>query len=163
MTTNNIKLTKSLVQYALAGMFSSSGTNDFGNGAGTSVTIVRVYKGVLPTTTEITNLTGTAFFTTRAADLLLEVSLTNLFDSVTDNTAKLKNSAYAAAAASGTATFFVLYTATNASAAINKAIVGTVTDASGNGDLKLTSADIVAGQQYRIQPMNFAIPLQFSY
>lgn len=161
---NKIKMTKSLLEKALSGVFSTSGGDNFGSGANNFGTILRVYKGTVPTAQEITDMASSSFTNARAGDLLLTFTYTSLFDAIVGNTAKLKTSTYSPASQSGVATFFILYVyPTSNPNGVNSAIVGTISDAAGSGDLKLTSTNIVSGQQYRVQPLNFAVPLQYTY
>lgn len=160
--SNSVKLTKALLTNVLSALFNPSGGSVFGTG-NTTPTILRVYKGTPPLASDVTAMTQ-AYLTGRASDLLIEFNMKGLYDSVTNNTARLKNTDYSTAAASGDATWFVLYTNTGTTnSSLQKAIVGSVTDMNGNGDLKLLSISMVSGQQYRVQALNFAIPFQFTY
>lgn len=164
--SNRIQLTKANLAAIVNNMFNSSGVKSyFGNSGSGSPTRLLIFKGTPLTDAEISALTGGAFLTSRANDVLIDFNYDNLGDTNVGNIAKLKNSTYTAAKASGDATFFVLFTNGGSPAVptIEKAIVGTISDANGNGDLKLPSVAIVSGKTYRIMPLSFAIPMQYMY
>lgn len=157
---NTIKFKKSLMTSAMSGLFGTTSPR-FGNS--TTNHGLYIYQGALPTQSEILGWTTlTTAINARSANLLFYVSYNSLFDKIDNGIATLKNSAYALASKTGTATYFILVSSAfpnNNSAFIS----GTVTNAAGDGDLKLTSTDMVQGQEYRVQSLNFTYPAEFTY
>lgn len=161
--SNSIKITKGLMAIALGSIF-GTGTGGYigGSASGNYYTSLKVYKGVPPTTSDITAITGSSYLSSRSTDLLVTFDYSSLFGTISGNIVTIKNSAYVAATAGGVATWFILYVGSGQAQA-NMAIVGTITDTTGNGDLKLTNTTLVSGNSYRIQQLTMAIPLEYTY
>lgn len=164
-----IKFTRLALSGALPAVFHSGQAANSGF-IGASGGQVRIYDGQVPTKDEfnsfVSSLDVNNWSTSKGGKTLFAVSIPSGASvvNVTNNTVKINDTAYAAAVASGTATWFVyLGQVGTPSISFVNAFMGTISDAAGNGDMKLTSTDIVQGQQYRVNAVNLMIPYEFEF
>ena len=130
--------------------------------------LFRLYKGTIPTPGEIEAEAGTPQ-NFRTADILATLVGFNDTSGVTrsDNQLILSpafGEAYVAASATGTAAWFGFYGETVASNVnVSACVIGTVTVTSGGGDVEMSNISIVSGQTYKIGPVYFEIPYEYTY
>jgi hypothetical protein len=135
-----------------------------------------IMKGAVPT-----DFTSITTFNSRASDNLVIFDATswdspngtNDFSvSQTAQNPALMTSLYRTAVASGTATWFMIYTQQKGSGvgqqpsptqAIVNAIIGTVGTVGSGADLEVATTSIVAGQTYRVYNMRLQLPATWTY
>jgi hypothetical protein len=129
-----------------------------GNNAGT--TLLLIYKGTPATFPDLADRS------TRASDLLLTFSLpfgTGSFQNLGYVGTTLqyvigKGQPLSNAAASGTATWFILCRAGTTSLTDKGAMIGTVGDLNSSEDLKIGNVSIVSGQSYQATGIIVSLP-----
>lgn len=124
-----------------------------------------LYKGALPTQTELDAISGSAAITTvaalpRYADLL-SIHYVQEAKFVLNNLQVTLNNAVAAA--SGQASWFMLFSVYNGAGSMNQALVGTVSETGGGGDIELLTTSLIAGAMYKIPQIQIAFPSKFTW
>lgn len=154
-----IKLTPSVLASGMYGVASSAGFNyNYG----------KIYSGTPISQSALDGLTTVASIDAAMSGMTLLVDIAYGTTSASSSGATLRfiDSPYTAAKASGIATWFIIY-GTNYIAApgsnIQATIMGTVSDAVGNGDLRLQSTSITQGSLYRINAMTIALNNEYTY
>lgn len=146
----------------------NNGTNSFSKTSGlggstwpASTNRLTIFKGPIPTTAELRALN--AGWVLRAADVLVDFSAYNLVDVIEGFKIKLKSTVYTPATGSGVATWFAFVGGTSGSYRSSAIAIGTVSDMSGNGELKISDVNIVAGNSYITKPMEINLPYKFDF
>lgn len=134
-----------------------------------------LYKGTVPTASEFkagiansysTGMDGTAGLTQsfKAADQLVQLRLRVTPQLPEEKMITLLGSASISTAA-GLASYFILYFSPIFvwTAGPVYAMMGTVSDLSGNGDLKLNTTQITAGQSVDIKKIQIPLPTEFKW
>ena len=121
----------------------------------TGSVVLQIMKGAVPTPGTARAMTSAYITSSRSADKLLTVNLST--PTVNGSTIMYGQQSYVAATASGTATWFVIWTPNNNFVAIT----GDVSDPGGAGFLKINDVNIVAGGVYKVMPMAITIPQNF--
>ena len=160
-------LPQRVIQYgqeSLANGISSFGMiGEFYDGNYWGTSVVRLYKGIVPTTS------WGSPFNSRDADLLVEWPSSALTKGTYTTNPVLLSSNPIAATASGTATFFTIITrilgyrpSTSDTTMVHQTI-GTVGLVGSSSELELTSTEIVAGQLYDIANFRMLFPSSWTY
>ena len=117
---------------------------------------LRIMKGTVPT-----DFTGLTSSSSRASDVLIQYDKITgeLVNSSTANPITI-NTVYKTPIASGTATWFWLYSGDE----LKQQMVGTVGTVSSGADMEISSVNIVSGTAYRVINSNFlTIPSVWTY
>ena len=125
---------------------------------------LEIFKGTVPTPEQIKNA-ASGLNLNRAADSLIIINGLDLIPTanIVKNTIKIAQSTFANANATGTATWFMMWSGiSGSSATINSTcLVGDISDLSGNGALRIQNVNIVAGTPYSLHAMAITIPHSF--
>lgn len=167
----NIKFSKAALSAGLAKIIGSNGGVYLNIGGEYDNTFIRIYKGTQLTSAQFnsaTTATSVENMVSAVGGALLITNYTiNAAGSVSNNTARIVDSNYNIAQAGGIATWFYVFSLSssglNNSFTINNSFMGTISDASGTGDLRLTSTNIIQGNQYRVNALNLSIPFEFTF
>lgn len=138
---------------------------DFANGIFARAGLVCIMKGTVPT-----NFTTLTDFSSRSADVLVQWSVPGgqFTASPTTNPASFSSS-FAAASASGTATWFWWMSrgyrspSSGFNNTIFEQIVGTVGVTGSGADLEISSTSITAGQLFRVIDLRLQLATSFNY
>lgn len=164
---NHIKFSTACIQVGLARNFSNGQGSIGGSQLSSAESKLVILPGTPPTAAQMLDMAtwtelNTYLYAANISKQLIIFDYLTLYASNSSGVAKLNNSPYVAAVKSGIASFFLLYGAPS-SGTMGPILCGTVTDAAGDGDLKLSSVEIEAGQQYRVQALSFAVPQNYTY
>lgn len=168
----------SIVLYGDNGYVGAWNVTNYNSGRGISPVISRalICRNAIPTQAEIDAYTNTYYSAAaipRLADVILEYTFPNTNNPVVGNVLTMPMSP-TVAKISATATWFMVLTSTNVNwagggsgaggwATITQAIVGTVSDTAGNGDLKLVTTNLVANSLYKLPAISIPLPTKFSW
>lgn len=120
-----------------------------------------IYKGSVPSTT-------VGFeFGTRDSDMLIRFnfwnSLTEIFNtSDFSSNPVVITTAFKAATASGTATWFRIYGSNPFIADLSRQMIGTIGSPGSGADLQMNSTSIVSGNFYRVNNLRIRLPYTFN-
>lgn len=122
---------------------------------------IQIMKGVIPTQTQLNNITHPF----RSTDVLISVNPSNVMTAVslTFETLIWNIKTNIVASQTGTASWFLWFGTTGQSVVTGAAIVGTITAAGGGGDMTLTDVNIVSGSLYTFGPAQFNFSRDFTY
>jgi hypothetical protein len=171
----SVKIPKTAATNALGSLFGSNGSI----ATNSSIqTLVRFYSGTMPTMSQLDtmNLPGTVgttintLATSLGAVLLWESIYSSSYGVAVSsgNGFRMPDSAYATATASGVATWFVVASTNTPSAVttnttLSDLFIGSISNTTGNGDLRLSDNNIVAGAQYRVGPFLVNLPYESNF
>ena len=173
----NIKITKTLGYLALSTVIGGGASANIANTT-SSTTLVRIYSGTPPTASQLNTLVLPGTISDKLNPWAANLGATMLWDSyyhttigaatTKNNGVQMPDSAFSAAKASGTATWFLVASTSSTTtgivppntSTIQYLFIGTITDTTGDGDLRLTDTNLVAGSQYKIGSFHLNLPYE---
>lgn len=121
---------------------------------------VIIFKGAMPSISEIASNPRTYYTSTRLQDQLLNYSYSGITKTApTLNSNKLSDIPEVAATQSGTATWCAIL----GYPTLTFAMVGDISTLDGDGFLKIPDVNILVGTAYKVIGLTVTLPLEYSY
>lgn len=176
-----IKIPKQTATAAFVKVTVNASSNGIAS-AGSYATLIQIFSGTPPTANQLNSIVIPGTSTSTSDSLVAKTNGTLLWSSyyhsaVTGpasgeaNGVRLPDSAFANASRSGIATWFMIAATTYQSSSIptgtgftiSNMLIGTISTPDGDGDLRLTDTNMVAGQSYRIGTIHLSLPYESGF